>query len=197
MSGQRKRARRSDQHGYTLVELMMALALFTVAVLGIISMQKVMVVSNAHAKNVSVAQRIAQSWAAQLQLDATRWRTDMTSTDWLKLVDGGWTKPDYKAGRKFGKAFDALGSPLSDSAADLSRASYCASVRITTLYSDSEPVMGNGMVRAEIRVYWLRDGASMLDDDGICGGTELQLNTASDRYHFVYHTAGIRQQASI
>jgi hypothetical protein len=121
----------------------------------------------------------------------------MTSTDWLKLVDGGWTKPDYKAGRKFGKAFDALGSPLSDSAADLSRASYCASVRITTLYSDSEPVMGNGMVRAEIRVYWLRDGASMLDDDGICGGTELQLNTASDRYHFVYHTAGIRQQASI
>lgn len=193
MSRQRWRARR----GYTLVELMMALALFTVAVLGIISMQKVMVVSNAHAKNVSVAQRIAQSWAAQLQLDATRWRTDMTSTDWLNLVDTGWTKPDYRASRKFGKAFDALGSPLTDSAADLARASYCASIRITTLYSDTQPVVGNGMVRAEIRVYWLRDGQSTLTATGICGGTELQVNTASDRYHFVYHTAGIRQQASI
>lgn len=200
MSWPAERARRRNHRGYTLVELMMALALFTVAVLGIISMQKLMVVSNAHAKNVSVAQRIAQSWAAQLQLDSTKWRTDFTATDWLSLVDDGWKRPDYVAARNFGAAFDALGNPLSGSSADLKLARYCANIRLTRLYSENEPVVGNGMLRAEIRVYWLRDGESTLDvNNGICGGSfsPSSVGNALENYHFIYHTAGIRQQASI
>jgi prepilin-type N-terminal cleavage/methylation domain-containing protein len=195
----RPRALRHGDAGYTLVELMMALALLTVAVLGIISLQKLMIVSNAHAKNMSVAERVAQSWAAQLQMDSTAWRGTTAGTDWLGTgLGGGWIRPAYVAGGKnFGAAFDALGNPLPDTA--LARARYCTHVRLTTLYPSTGLVTGNGMVRAEIRVFWLRDGES---DLVAAGGTcpvaqdEDAIGQATDRYHFVYHTTGLRQHSS-
>jgi prepilin-type N-terminal cleavage/methylation domain-containing protein len=191
-------ARRSAA-GYTLVELMMALALFTVGVLGIISLQRLMVASTAHAKNTSIAERIAESWAAQLQLDSTSWVSNTGTTDWLSNVDGGWVRPAYVAGSKnFGAAFDALGNPLSD-ATGLGRARYCAHVRLTTLYSSTAPVTGNGMMRAEVRVFWLRDGEGYLvPANGLCSVTQDEdaIGQAFDRYHFVYLTAGIRQHST-
>lgn len=192
--------RAGEQRGYTLVELMMALALFTVSVLGIISLQKLMVVSNAHAKNVSVAERIAQSWAAQLELDATRWRASTATTEWLGGVDLGWIRPSHAPDDKnFGAAFDALGNPLSDTAPDLARARYCTNVRLTTLYPPDLPVVGNGMLRAEIRVFWLRDGEPSLTVSGICPMemSVMDVGEATDRYHFIYHTTGLRQHLSI
>ncbi len=192
-----QRSARRGRAGYTLVELMMALALFTVAVLGIISLQKLMVVSNAHAKNVSVAERIAESWVAQLQMDSTTWRTTRTTTDFLGSVDGGWVRPAFVAGSKnFGAAFDALGNALTD--AQLDRARYCTHVRLTTLYSETTPVTGNGMLRAEVRVFWLRDGEANINPAGICqaGVSPATVGQAVDRYHFVYHTAGIRQHST-
>jgi len=185
--------------GYTLVELMMALALFTVAVLGIISLQKLMVVSNAHAKNVSVAERIAESWASQLQMDSTAWQLNLTTTNWLGNVGGGWLRPAFVAGStNFGAAFDALGNPLSD-ATGLGRARYCTHVRLTSLYTDTPVVKGNGMMRAEIRVFWLRDGESdLVPANGLCSVTQDEdaVGQAFDRYHFVYVTAGIRQHST-
>lgn len=193
-------SRRWSSRGYTLVELMMALALFTVGVLGIISMQKLTVVSNAHAKEVSIAQRVAQSWATQLQLDSANWRTDLTTTSWLNTLvsAGGWQAPDYVAARGFGKAFDALGGPLADTSADRQRARYCANVRLTWLYPQNQlGVVGNGMLRAEIRVFWLRQGQQLPSANGACTVTpaELASDTTPERYHWVYHTTGIRQRA--
>jgi prepilin-type N-terminal cleavage/methylation domain-containing protein len=197
-SVQLRRGRAS--RGYTLVELMMALALFTVAMLGIISMQKLMAVSNGHAKNVSIAQRIAQSWAAQLALDAATWRDTKDTTDWLKEVGTGWKRPTHVAGAKnFGAAFDAVGNPLTDNAGVLTaRARFCTHVRLTWLYEDAAANKGNGMMRAEVRVFWLRDGESDIDAAGICKSdvSVPAVGQAYDRYHFVYHTTGVRQGTS-
>jgi|SoiMethySBSTD1v2_1073268.scaffolds.fasta_scaffold195851_3 prepilin-type N-terminal cleavage/methylation domain-containing protein len=195
-----QRAARRGRAGYTLVELMMALALFTVAVLGIISLQKLMVVASAHAKNVSVAERIAQSWATQLQLDSASWRATNTGTNWLGGVGGGWVRPAYVGGvQNFGAAFDALGNPLSETSGDLARARYCTHVRLSWLYPQNLPVTGNGLMRAEIRVFWLRDGESNINTAGICqaGVATATIGQAVDRYHFVYHTTGIRQRLNI
>src|SRR5262245_49480075 len=96
----RTRARRRAGRGYTLVELMMALALFTVAILGIISLQKLMAVSNGHARNLAIAQRIAQAWAGQLQMDATRWRSDRSTTVWLGTANGAWRRYAYNTDRQ-------------------------------------------------------------------------------------------------
>ena len=46
---------RTRQHGYTAVELLMAISIFGIGVAGIISMQKVTAVSNAHSKNLAIA----------------------------------------------------------------------------------------------------------------------------------------------
>jgi type IV pilus assembly protein PilV len=193
---------RALRAGYTLVEVMMALALFTIAMLGIISMQKVTVVSNKHAKNLAMAQRIAQSWLAQLELDSTLWRNDMTATNFITAgnVDAGWLRPAYVGAMQFGAAFDAAGRPLADTAPALANAHFCTHVRLSTVFPANAPVSGNGLLRAEVRVFWLRDDEALDPPNvSLCALTlnPTTLGAATDRFHFVYQTSGVRQQSSI
>ena len=190
--------RRRQSAGYTMVELMMSLALFTVGVLGVISMQKITIVSNAHAKNLAVAQRIMQTWASQLQMDSSAWRTTFDSSGVLATPSGVWERPTYKTGR-VGAAFDALGSPLNESS--LGQARFCVHTRLSWLYN-SAGVSNNGVVRAEIRVFWQRDGQAVLDPTkGLCGTQDADqvkaIGQAVTNYHFIYQTVAIRQRAQI
>lgn len=197
------KSRRASLHGargYTLVELMMALALLSVSVLGIISLQKVTVVTNAHAKNLALAQRIAQAWAGRLEMDATEWVSTLPTTGFLN-ANATWQRLPYNSARSFGAAFDALGNPLSD--ADVTNARFCSHVRLSWLYPTTMSVAGNGTLRAEIRVFWLRDGEAPLDSTTtLCSATQSDtqarnIGLASDRYHFVYQTVGVRQHSRI
>ena len=177
----------------------MSLALFVVAMLGIISMQKITVMSNAHAKNVAIAERIAQAWGAQLEMDATTWRT--TFGGFLNNA-AVWQRPPYIATRSFGGAFDALGNPLSDSSTDLARARFCTHVRMSWLYPPNLGIGGNGMLRAEIRVFWLRDGEAPFDTNAtMCSaaqtGGQAQSIGLSNSYQFIYQTVGVRQHSQI
>jgi prepilin-type N-terminal cleavage/methylation domain-containing protein len=193
------RRRRARERGYTLVELMMALALLTVAVLGIISMQKITAASNGHAKNVVIAQRIAQSWTAQLEMDATAWRSTW-GTGWLNDANA-WQRPAYIKARRFGGAFDALGNALDDD--DVDQARFCTHLRMAWLYPTTMGAGGNGMLRAEIRVFWLRDDEGPLYSNAtMCGkgqtSTEAKaIGLAVDRYRFVYQAVGVRQHSQI
>lgn len=199
--------RRARQAGYTMVELMMALALLTVGILGIVSLQRVAVVSNGHAKNLAIAQRIAQSWATQLQLDSNAWRTNGTLPGVITTPNGEWLRPKFVTGR-IGGAFDRLGTPLDDdNAAD---APFCAHVRLSSLY-DNTSVSGNGLIRAEIRVFWRRDGHGAdidgvgnewLKSEGICSSTQdgdliKTIGNDTAAFHFLYQTVGIRQHSQI
>ena len=203
----RSRGRRA---GYTLVELMMALALFTVAVLGIVSLQKITVVSNSHAKNLAIAQRIAQSWSNQLQMDASNWRTSLDPNGVLKSPDSTWRRPNFVTGR-LGGAFDALGNPLSDASAALvkQQARFCTHVRFSYLYGPNLGASGNEVVRAEIRVFWQRDGQGQTIDGigptedyvalGLCPQNQVvgPISQAVGSYHFVYQTVALRQNSRI
>jgi Na+-transporting NADH:ubiquinone oxidoreductase subunit NqrB len=178
---------------------MIALALFAVAVVGIIAMQKITVVSNAHAKNVAMAQRIAQAWAGQLEMDGTAWRTAF-DTGWLNNADV-WQRPAYIASRSFGGAFDALGNPINDN--QVAQAHFCTHVRMAWLYPPAMDVGGNAMLRAEIRVFWLKDGEVPLDSTtSMCSASQTSVQAsaiglATERYRFVYQTVGIRQHSQI
>jgi len=52
---------RDASRAYTVVELMMALALFAVGVTGVLAMQRVTIESNTHARDVSTANRIGST----------------------------------------------------------------------------------------------------------------------------------------
>jgi prepilin-type N-terminal cleavage/methylation domain-containing protein len=195
----------NGRRGYTIVELMMALTVLAIGVSGVIAMQKITVTSNQHAKNLATATHIAQAWQERLAADAAQWNhpsptrnvDDITDTRWLQQVvgtEGVWFRPGYDSALDFGAGFDALGNVVAET--DIAQAVYCTHLRLTRLYASTA---GNGLIRAEIRVFWTRDGmGGTVDGQPVCAASTPALNiqNASKRYHFVYQTTAIKQNTA-
>ena len=193
----------SRQRGYTIVELLMALTVLAIGVSGVIAMQKITITSNQHAKNLAMATHIAQAWQERLAADAAQWNhpsptlnmDDITETRWLQQVVGNagvWFRPSYDQNLDFGAGFDALGNVVSD--ANIEQAVYCTHLRLTWLYA---PAAGNGLIRAEIRVFWARDAGTVNAQPVCAPETPAQnVQNASNRYHFVYQTTAIKQNTA-
>jgi hypothetical protein len=204
------RLRTRQSAGYTVVELMMAISVFGIGVAGIISMEKVTSASNQHAKNLAIATHIAESWLDELKADANMWNhpspgygySDLGDTAWLNSVvtnanAGSWFLPTYNAGLAFGPAFDALGNPI-NTANGLASMAFCAQLRLSYLYPPN-PSSGNGLIRAEVRVFWLRDGqGSPQAGTNICA-TNMPIATisaATANLHFVQKITAIRENTT-
>jgi hypothetical protein len=193
----RRAARRRRQAAYTAVEVLMSLAVLAVGVVGIIATEKVTLAANVHAKNLAIATHIAQSWLGMLETDATLWGRDgnLAPTTWLEQAVGNasWFRPAY-SDIGFGPAFDALGNPLRQQ--DEAQAKFCVDLRLATLTPNNN---GGGLVRAEVRVIWLRnDGA--LGSSGIVAAhacSVVAASVANDAesllFHFVFLSGGVRQ----
>ncbi|MEN9578597.1 MAG: hypothetical protein RJA70_1606 [Pseudomonadota bacterium] len=197
--------RPNPQQGYTVVELMMAMAVMTIGIMGVFSMQKVTLEANQHAKNLSIANHIAQAWLDELAAESSQWNDtdDFDETVWLGLVGAentvnpNWIRPTYNAARMFGPAFDALGSPVAtlNIAND---AHFCSDIRLTWMHGQNTVKRGGGLIRAQVRVYWRVQGA--LDLAGsppahVCAKTALEMDQddALQLFHFVYATTAVRQ----
>ena len=199
----------SARRGYTIVELMIAISVMAIGITGIISMQKVTLVANQHAKNLSIATQIASAWLDALSADALQWNnpgrtsnsTDLPQTRWLNNVNDTWFRPAYDATLAFGPAFDALGNPVDESAVSAGRAVYCTHLRLSWLFPETGnlfgmPVNGNGLIRAEVRVFWLREGGPGAAGVACAASTApADISPAVATYHFVYQTGGIRQNS--
>lgn len=197
---------RASARGYTMVEVMMALAVLAIGVTGVISMERVTIMANQHAKNLAMATHIAEAWQEALATDAIAWNHPSelqpapdiaTDTVWLNQVGGAnspWFLPVFDANRDFGPAFDALGNVTNTPA----EAAFCTHLRLRWLYPDNGAVRGNGLIRAEVRVFWLRDGQEPIDGNGLCSPASNANNVgrAYNRYHFVYKTSAIRQNTA-
>jgi hypothetical protein len=100
--------------------------------------------------------------------------------------------------RQFGSAFDALGEPV-DWSTNAARVRYCAHIRLSWLYQDTAGVVvGDGLIRTEVRVFWLRDGQGPLGGNAVCSPEESTVNigAAIDRYHFVYNVSAVRENTA-
>ncbi|HLV65195.1 MAG TPA: prepilin-type N-terminal cleavage/methylation domain-containing protein [Polyangiaceae bacterium] len=201
--------RRKGRAGYTFIELLMSLAILTIGVTGVVAMQKVTISSGQHARDLAIATQIAQAWIDQLRTDALAWNhpsarqaaSDLGQTIWLAALVGNdstdFALPAWNATRKFGPAFDVQGKPVDVSDADnVPLARFCTHIRLSWLYPETEPVLGNGLIRVEVRVFWPRDGAAPLDGGNVCGGTPDAIGEATDRYHFVYKVSAVRQNTA-
>jgi prepilin-type N-terminal cleavage/methylation domain-containing protein len=211
MSQAGRTPRRVDrQRGYTAVELMMAISVFGIGVAGIISMEKVTSVSNQHAKNLAIATHIAESWLDMLQADAATWNhpspgdnsNSLPNTAWLNgvvtnVADTSWFLPQWSTTLGFGPAFDALGNPINPTSG-LAGAVFCSNLRLHYLYP-AAPNAGNGMIRAEVRVFWLRDGqGSPQAGTNPCAQTmpTALITGATSTFHFVQKITAIRESMS-
>ncbi|MET0793680.1 MAG: type II secretion system protein [Polyangiaceae bacterium] len=196
---QRARATR----GYTAVELLMAISIFGIGVAGIISMEKVTVASNAHAKNLAIATHIAESWLDMLATDASTWNAPglpgstglIGNTVWLNKVTANanatssWILPAYSGTLRFGPAFDALGDPIDP--AGTTPTAFCSHLRLSWLYQPTDPG-GNGLIRAEVRVFWLKEGQAFAQN--MCAsGQVAAVGAATTTFSFVQKITAIRE----
>ena len=192
------------QRGYTAVELMMAIGIFGIGVAGIIGMEKVTAVSNQHAKNLAMATHIAESWLDMLATDAVTWNQpslnggsipDIGDTVWLRAVApnadgaGNWTLPAYNLPLRFGPAFDALGDAV-DPVSNPGAVAFCSHLRLSWLKQPTPS--GNGLIRAEVRVFWLRSGQNFTQN--MCSvGQILNVGAGLTTFHFVQKIGAIRE----
>lgn len=190
--------RSSFSAGYTIVELMMALAVFAIGVSGIIAMQKVAAAANQHSRALSIATNLAQAWQDQLNMDASLSnRTNgFANTNWLKSVSGttlqaNWFRPGYNGNLGIGAAFDDLGQPLNDTGSNPASAQFCVHLRLTRLYPGSA---GIDVVRAEVRVLWPRtEGTTSTDFCAVNSNVQTIANDFAN-YHSIYQVSAVRQQ---
>jgi prepilin-type N-terminal cleavage/methylation domain-containing protein len=178
--------------GYTLAEVVLAIAVLSVGAVGVVGMQKSVLIGNTQARNLSVANSIAQTWAERLRSDAMAWNApnqvdDLGETRWLQAVNtapGLWVVPTE---------FPGVGSPDADVlgadkfAADAAQPSaFCTHFRLTRLYPT--------LIRAEIRVFWERSGRPLPND---CANLDVvAVGADPGRFGFVYLTTGLAQNTA-
>jgi type IV pilus assembly protein PilV len=191
--------RQGKSRGYTIVELMMALAIFAIGITGIVAMQTMAAVGNMHAKNLAIATALARSWQERLAMDATLWGGERdwleTNTVWIDSVatsNNAWILPSISG--NFGPAAGALGDFV-DHTAFPAEVAFCTHIRLTRLVAQA----GSGLVRTEVRVFWPKGESAWL---GGSGGTDFcvsnaadiaSIGAATDQFHFVYKTTAVRQ----
>lgn len=190
----------------------MSLLIFSIGVTGVIAMQKVTITSNQHAKDLAVATQIAQAWMDQLHADAIAWNhpsvrqatNDLADTAWLSSVSPtnvDWVRPDYIAARNFGPAFDVQGNPINIGTDTTTPVKFCTHLRLSWLYQPdaaTSTMVGNGLMRAEVRVFWLRDGQAWPNNRSMCDVSQNANAIGADvsRYHFVYNVSAVRENTA-
>lgn len=208
--------RSSRRRGYTVVEVIMAIAVLGLGAAGVIAMQKATLIGNTNARNLATATTIAQSWIERLRLDAQAWNEaggspDLsTDTLWINtlLSSGTWTSPALA--KLPGTLAGAPGADImsADYVTGESAPAYCTQIRLTRLTNSAftnGPTACQGaaltakdsnlctlyrMVRVEVRVYWDK---SMRQID--CS-TALPATYELSRYGFVYMVSGLLENNS-
>jgi prepilin-type N-terminal cleavage/methylation domain-containing protein len=188
------------QRGYTVVELVMAMAIMAVGVAGVIAMQGVTAASNRHARTLTVATHVGQAWLDMLATESSLWteRDSLARTTWLARVDSeaSWFRPAFSSSVNFGPAFDTLGNAVAID--DLERdTQYCVDLRLLRL---EESAGGAGLIRAEVRVYWRREDVVPLPATTppahACAlePAIVSNDTTGGMFHFLYMSTAVRQQ---
>jgi prepilin-type N-terminal cleavage/methylation domain-containing protein len=202
--------RHAAQRGYTIVELVMSLAVLAIGASGVIAMQKVAISSNRHAKEMAIATRIAEGWADQLAMDGAIWTTTaagnstIASTTWLNLASTtqtvDWFGPGFDALRNYGEAFNSLGDPV-DPAQSPGLIRYCAQLRFAYLHSPTTPSPGHGVIRSQIRVFWQAEDASVqvyaAANARSCQVAPNDFTALLPAMHVIYLTTSIAQTPQV
>ncbi len=207
----RKRLRRA---GYTVVEVMMALAVLSAGATGIIAMQKATLIGNMRARNLSTATAIASTWLDRLKLDGLGWKKldtggdTIATTRWLNVIgqdfpnvsapEGTWTIPAVDAVAGYSPNADMRGLDITDPARFADTA-YCTHLNIRQILPN--------VTRVQVRVFWLRmhgtdvsgKYAGTLNGEQLCSqnpGYVSAVGAETGRYHFVYMSDAVMQNGA-
>lgn len=155
-----RRAR--NERGFTLIEVMMGLAVLTVGALGLMAMQQATIRGNMSARELTMATQATQLWVERIRRDALAWNSNdpvagIANTTYLRnLPPAGaidWFTP---AAGPLGEspALDYLGREV-----PLAQGRYCTHLRMVWLVPGS-------VARVDVRTWWHKrgDGTNAADD---------------------------------
>ncbi|MBI4704621.1 MAG: prepilin-type N-terminal cleavage/methylation domain-containing protein [Deltaproteobacteria bacterium] len=184
--------------GYTMVEVMMALAVLTIGATGIVAMQRTSLLGNTRARNLDVANAIATTWIERMRLAAVQWTDgggtpNLNTVPYLSIVgsdfptvnppEGVWFRPAEQPLAGISPAADVRGMDTFNPAQE----AFCTHLRIAQIQPTS--------IRVEVRVFYLRDqGGGTLGGDRLCSDSPAVIaavDGALSRYHFVYAATAV------
>jgi type IV pilus assembly protein PilV len=156
------------QDGFTLIEVMMALAIMVVGAVGILAMQRAATRANSEAREFTTATQITRNWVEIARRDALNWNQTgiggVAGTQYLRNVPiaagapGAWFTPAAAVTETTSYGYNglpAVGAPH-----------YCVNMRLRwTLQPEA--------IRTEVRTWWHRRTASM---DNAYGDRQLYAN---------------------
>ena len=186
---------RSSTRGYTMMEIMMSLAILGLGASGVVSMQKATLLANTNARNLATANFIAATWVERLRVDALQWNApqgapDLADTSWLQLATANPVWVQATLVPTASPAADILGAdrfvtdPL-----PVAASAFCTHLRLTQFNTAALPAFSK-LIRVEVRVIWSRAAsaincATVPDDVGL-------RNT----YGAVYLTSAVQQNTA-
>ena len=152
-----RRGRRS-RSGYTMVEVMMAMALLTTGAAGIFALQQAATHGNSEAREMTIATTITRTWLERMKRDALNWNTGanaatpllLANTRYLLNVPDVGTAPAWATPAVFADSrasYDHWGREVTVGATTR----YCAQIRL-------EWVNVGQAIRTDVRVWWHRRG---------------------------------------
>ncbi len=184
--------RNRREGGFTLIEVMMALAILTVGAVGILSMQSASTRGNINGRRMSVGTQRSSVWIERLRRDALFWQIAgdpvgaAPQSQYLPRVGGDWFVPvsidplETAAANWTGQ--DLAGTQLPQ---------YCTHVRLSW-------AIPNQSIRADVRTYWSKAHGREheLVTNGCALGTEasvsIDLASAAPDLSAVYSSTLLR-----
>ncbi len=152
----------SSSSWFTLIEVMVALLIFGIGLLGIMALHVVARKGNNEAQNVSAATVIGEHWMERLRTETTMWQTgasDLAASETPMLAPvapgimtpgatTGWIAPPDNP--LLNKTLEERTTVSGGSAIPIGE--YCTQYRVTTLIPGE-------VLRAEVRVTWWKENA--------------------------------------
>lgn len=176
-------ARARRKQGFTLIEVTVSLGIMMIGAMALFGMQQQATRANVHARQLTIATQIAQTWIERLKLDGMRWVTvtgnpsqDLANTEFLRTVFAGgsggtgiehvFTKIPLTVvhtAAGISNGFDYYGRDVPDMTNNMADVRYCASYRLTWVYWDrngfgaSTAPTDDRALRVDVRVWWPKE----------------------------------------
>jgi prepilin-type N-terminal cleavage/methylation domain-containing protein len=199
MIATRTRRLRRRASGYTLIEVMVAVAIMTVGSVGIMALSQATTVGTRQAREMSTATHVTRRWVERVREDALRWNssgaTGLAGTTYLTnapaavATPGVWFAPGTAtATTSFGADF------FGEDTATAANMRYCTNVRLNWLG-------GGSALRVDVRTWWHRTGGDDTTTDleifpgcapANAAGVTTELDATTPRLHAVYSSTVVR-----
>ncbi|MBO6936504.1 MAG: prepilin-type N-terminal cleavage/methylation domain-containing protein [Deltaproteobacteria bacterium] len=184
--------RRRGEEGFTLIEVMMSLAILVVGAVGILSMQSASTRGNVAGRRMSVGTQRSSVWIERIRRDALFWQTPgdpvgvAPSAQYITRVGGDWFVPV-----SIDTAETAAASWTGQDIAGTMAPQYCTHIRLSW-------AIPNQSIRADVRTFWSREHGTQhtLVTNNCSLGTEaavsIDLASAAPDLSAVYSSTLLR-----